>query len=324
MSAWDRFWYAPASTATLGVLRAAFGLVICAWTVALAPDALTFFSNEGIVPVNPSTGYRWGLLAWFGSYAAVVALVVILFVAAACLAAGYRTRVAAIVTFVCLISLTRRDPLVTNSGDAVLRNIVLFLALAPSGAAFSVDRWRSDRAGFWHSPSAAPWALRLVQVQISMVYFFTVWSKLRGERWRGGTAVADALRVGDLQRFALPDALTDSLFLAHLMTWGTLAVEAALAVGVWNRKLRPWVLLLGVALHAFIELTFALGFFSLIMIASYIAFIPPETMQERIVRLRPRLRRSRFKRLRALAEPAEKPAGGPALRRPGAPLPVRR
>jgi len=35
---WDRFWFGPQSTATVALVRVAFGLVATAWTVALAPD----------------------------------------------------------------------------------------------------------------------------------------------------------------------------------------------------------------------------------------------------------------------------------------------
>ncbi len=69
-----------------------------------------------------------------------------------------------------------------------------------------------------------------------MVYLFTVWAKARGERWFGGTAVSESLRVDDLMRFGLPDALTDSVLLANLLTFGTLAVELALALLIWNRR----------------------------------------------------------------------------------------
>jgi vitamin K-dependent gamma-carboxylase-like protein len=163
---------------------------------------------------------------------------------------GFRTRIAAVCAWIGLISLTRRDPYVFNSGDALLRNIALFLALAPSGAALSLDRWRTARSSFWTFPARAPWALRLIQVQISMVYLFTVWAKARGERWFAGTAVSESLRVGDLLRLRLPDALTDSVLLANLLTFGTIAVELSLALFIWNRRWRPYVI--AAAMEAFL------------------------------------------------------------------------
>lgn len=73
--------------------------------------------------------------------------------------------------------------------------IAFYLVLAPSGAALSVDRWRRAKDRFWEFPQRAPWALRLIQVQISVVYLSTVWSKVQGTTWNDGTAVSYALRM---------------------------------------------------------------------------------------------------------------------------------
>lgn len=301
---WERFWFAPASTATLAVFRAAYGVVLLVWTAAIAPTARSFFSRTGVLPSQRASGMRWGLLGWFGSDAAVYLVVALLGAAAICIAVGYRTRLASVVAFVGMLSLIRRNPFVFNSGDSLLRNISLFMVFAPSGAALSVDRWRRGRESFWLSAARAPWALRLVQVQISMVYVFTVWAKLRGERWLDGTAVGETMRVGDLVRFKIPFGPTDSLLLSNLMTYGTLVVEASLAILIWNRRLRPWVIAAGIGLHLFIEVTFALGFFSTIMIMSYIAFVPEDATERFLARVRGRLGRSRLSAWRRFAEPS--------------------
>ena len=62
-------------------------------------------------------------------------------------------------------------------------------------------------------------------------------------------------------------------------TWGTLAVELAIGLLVWNRNLRPWVLAAGVVMHTMIMATIAVGFFSLAMFAMYLAFVPSQTVQ---------------------------------------------
>ena len=314
---WNRFWFSPVSTATVAVYRIVYGIVLLAWSVAIAPNALAFFSRTGILPDHPPTGARWGPLSWFGSDTAVVAVVLLLVVAAICIIAGFRTRIACAVAFVGLIALTRRNPFVFNSGDALLRNISLFMLAAPCGAALSVDAWRRGRDAFWNFPRRAPWAQRLIQIQISMVYLFTFWAKMRGTQWRAGTAVAESMRVGDIARIHIPYVLTNSLFVAHLMTWGTLVVEASLAILIWNRRLRPYVIVAGIALHLFIEATFALGFFSTVMITSYITFTPENAMERWVAGVRARLRRSRSSAARRVAEAGD--VAAPARLGPAAP-----
>ena len=61
-------------------------------------------------------------------------------------------------------------------------------------------------------------------------------------------------------------------------------VELAFAILVWNGKLRPWVLLLGVMLHLGIEYAVRVGFFFAALVA-YVAFLPPETVSVWVYRL---------------------------------------
>ena len=88
----------------------------------------------------------------------------------------------------------------------------------------------------------------------------------------------DPLRLRDLSRFAVPGGALRSLVVVNLLTYGVLAIEVALGILVWNRRLRPWVLGLGIALHVGIELTVMVGFFSLAIVAAYIAWVPPDVM----------------------------------------------
>jgi hypothetical protein len=302
---WEEFWFKPTPVATIAVLRIAHGFVVLLWASAIAPDALTFFAKDGLLARQSQSGFRWGLLQVFPQRGAVIALLVALFVAGFCLMIGFHSKLAALVVFVCLISFSRRNPWVFNAGDSLFRHVALFLAASPCGDALSVDRWRKHRPDFWSFPLRAPWAQRMIQVQVSILYLFTVWAKARGERWIGGTAVSESLRVGDLTRLDLGYRATESLLVANLLTYGTLVVELALAILIWNRKLRPIVIGLGIALHLFIEITFGLGFFSTVIIMSYISFVPEETMAEFLERLRGRLGRSKSARLRHVAEPGE-------------------
>ena len=146
LATWDRFWFRDAETSTLALFRIAFAVVVLAWTISLAPGLYAFFADDGILPGHPDNGVgAWGLLKLDSSAASVTALYLLLFVGALCLAVGFKTRLAAVVVFVCLVSFARRDPWVLNSGDLLLVVLSFYLMLAPSGAALSVDRWLRDR-----------------------------------------------------------------------------------------------------------------------------------------------------------------------------------
>ena len=112
-----------------------------------------------------------------------------------------------------------------------------------------------------------------------------------------------AVRIGEVSRLPVPSFITDSPLLTELATYGTLAAELAIGVLVWNRAARPWVLALGVLLHLSIELTLAVGFFSVTIVTLYLAFLPPERAEQVLWWVRDRLARRR--RRRPAAEPAD-------------------
>ena len=309
IAAWERFWFAPRPTSTLALVRIGVGLVSFAWALSLLPDIMSFFSEGGVFPEQPEAQGKavWGLLDVFSSDAAVIVLYVAFLVASVALILGAWSRLAALVVFLALLSFHRRAPLVLNSGDGLLRNLALFLALTPSGAALSLDRWRKHRESFWEFPERSQWGLRLIQVQVSILYVSTVWQKARGVNWNDGTAVSYANRLEDLIRFPQPDFMTDSVTVVNLLTFGTLAVELSLGILIWDRVLRPYVIAVGVALHAGIDYSIRVGVFSWAIFASYLAFIPPETASRWILKARDRLAGSRRARRRGSERPAAQP-----------------
>jgi len=181
----------------------------------------------------------------------------------------------------------------------LIRVEALFIALAPSGAALSIDQRR--RTGmFWTAQMRAPWVIRLMQIQVSILYLASVRWKLSGTAWPEGTAVSYALRLKDMLIAPVPQWFIENPLLINIATWGALAVELSLGVLVWNRRLRPWVLLAGVGMHASIMLTMGVGFFTPAVFVLYLAFISPERVRDL-----PRSLRSRFSPLRRVSPPPE-------------------
>lgn len=307
---WERFWFEPQSTSTLALFRIALGAVCTVWTLTLAPDLFAFFGSAGVLPEQPELGPgAWGLLSISATPPMIVGLFVATLLGSLALLLGLHTRLAAIVVFVCMLSFHRRNWMVFNSGDLLLLNLTFFCMLAPAGAALSIDRLRAAPGRFWEFPTRAPWALRLVQIQVSLVYLSTVWQKVQGAQWRDGTAFSYAMRIEDIHRFPTPRFIVDSAIVGELLTFGTLALELGLALLVWNRAIRPWIMALGVVLHVMIELSMTVGFFSVTMLVAYLAFARPEQVSRLVLTVRDRLR---IRRSRTVAVPAQRRAQSPA------------
>ena len=282
LGGWQRFWFEPEPTSTLALIRIAFGLLVLVWAISLAGDLTDFFAEDGILAEQPSRTIFtlseagvWGVLDVFPGDAAVIGLYVALLVGAVALIVGFWARLAALVVFVGVLSFERRNPFVFNSGDYLVRNLSFLVLLAPVGVSLSIDRWRSERARFWEFPARAPWALRLIQLQVSFIYLSSVWAKVQGATWNDGTAVGYALRISDHARFSAAP-LSDSLLVTNFVTYGTLATELALGTLIWNRKARPYVIAAGIGMHLFIDLTLLVGFFSYAMFVCYLSFLTPE------------------------------------------------
>jgi hypothetical protein len=303
--AWERFWFEPTSVATIAVVRIAFGIVAFGWTASLAPDLMSFFGRRGIVPTQPPNRFWIGVLSPSAPDWAVYVTWAVLLVATACLVIGYRSRIASVLVFIGILSFERRNPFIFNAGDVLVRNLAFYVMLAPTGAALTLGVWRRARDTFWEFPKRAPWATRLIQVQLSVVYFATVWAKVRGNDWNDGTAVSFALRLDDLERFHVPAFISTNQVVSNLATFGTLAIELSIAMLVWNRKARPWVLAAGVAMHLAIALNIMIGFFTMAMLVAYLSFVPPETTERILAWGAARLTAFRGRRVRSLVPVTE-------------------
>jgi hypothetical protein len=280
----DRVLFRRERAWTLALLRVLFGLTLVAWTVTMMFDASTFLADDGVVApaFAANDGWRWlDLDSTASVWVALVALILV----ASTVTIGLRPSVSLVVAFVLLVSLQRRDPLILNSGDLILRDMALLLALCPTGAAFSVDRWvRHGRTALWTAPTIAPWGLRLIQLQVMVVYLFAFWSK-SGDLWHDGTAVSTALRLDDLRRFTPPGVMIDDVVIVAALTWGVLVVELALGTLRWYRPLRPLLIPLGIALLLFIDGFMLVGFFGPVMTIGLLSFVEPDWI-ERWVRRR--------------------------------------
>jgi hypothetical protein len=275
---WRHFWFRPEPAYTLGLVRIAFGVLATAWALSLLPNLNDFFGRDGVVPPGRLPDYQWSLLEVWTSDRAILISWIVLMVSGIALTVGWHSRIAAALVFVLIMSLCRRDFMVLNSGDVLVRIEAFLLAISPCGTALSLDQ-RRGTGSFWSAQTRPRWPIRLMQVQLSLIYLSTVQAKLSGDTWREGTAVSYALRYEDMLLMPIPDWLRTNALLTNVATWATLVLEIMIGILVWNRRLRPWVLAAGVVMHTMIMATIAVGFFSLAMFVLYLAFIQPDTVR---------------------------------------------
>jgi hypothetical protein len=275
----QRFFFEPHSVRPMALVRAAWGALVVVWAFSLLPDVDPFLTEGALRYERDHPPGMWNPLDWVGWSGAPLAACVLLAMSAAATAVGWRTRSSSVVAVICMLALQRTNPSVFNSGDLLLRQVGIAVALSPAGLVWSLDALR--RTGRWLpevEPLRAPWAMRLLQLQLCLGYFLSAWAKAQGDTWHDGTALALALRIEDLQRFAVPEWLFGQTVLLALAAWATLAFEAGFGFAVWNQSLRPWVLGSGVAFHLGIDVTLDVGFFSYAVFCCYLTWIQAERL----------------------------------------------
>jgi hypothetical protein len=277
--AWNDFFFRPESPIPISVFRILISVVVLLDAALLRPDWLTWFGPRGMVTMAGSqqveTGPRLNLFAFlpqteFWSNAIFYALVI----SAALLCVGLFTRASSIAVFILIASVHQRNLFITNSGDTLLRCTLFFLMFAPAGAALSIDRLRniwSGREGPEIRPRA-PWAQRMIQIQLSLLYFMTFWNKSLGPAWVDGSALWYVNHLDEFRRFPTPGFLHE-MMLVKLQTWLTLAVEFALGVLVWIKELRYPILIVGVLLHLSLEYSLNVPMFQWTTLAVYATFV---------------------------------------------------
>ena len=282
---WNRFFFAPESPLPIAVYRILIGLVVLANQALIFPDVEEWYSEQGIISSATAKRLAGGTGLNLFDYlstsdAAVWSVFWVSVVAAVFLTAGLATRLSAGVLFLCLITLNHRNPLLLNSGDSFMRICIFFLIFSHAGAALSMDRWLRMRRGKESGPPAprAPWAMRLIQLQLAFLYFYAFVWKMMGPLWLNGTALYYTSRLPEFFRFPLPYVF-EHMWTIKLWTWGTLVIEFALGALVWVRELRYWVLLGGVLLHVGIDYTMNIPLFGFIMVSAYVTFVDPEDLE---------------------------------------------
>ena len=151
-----------------------------------------------------------------------------------------------------------------------------FTALTSCGRSYSLDRWLALRRAL---KSGLPpplevgnlWGLRLIAIQLSMVYFWTAYEKLY---W--GFLSGDRMELLVYNYYAGYDYASIPGFsaLCCIVAITTVMLEFLLAFGLYIPKLRKYLMPVGIVLHILFYVLLPIRTFTLMVILLYLAFIP--------------------------------------------------
>ena len=285
VAGWDSFWFTPADPATLCLIRLLAGAMLfythAVWTLDLDAffGADSWVSALGVTRLKPDS-YTWSYLWLINSRTMLWTVHIAALIVFALLTVGLFTRVVSVLALIATLAYVHRTPGALFGLDQINVLLATYLAIGPSGATLSLDRWLAMRRG---GAAAAPpqpsvmanIAIRLIQLHMCIIYLFAGTSKLTGLSWWNGTAMW--LSVANLEYQSLDMTwLARWPKLVNLMTHVTVFWEIYYCALIWPRRLRPLMLLLAVPMHLGIAVCLGMITFGLVMLIGNVAFIPPE------------------------------------------------
>jgi hypothetical protein len=164
------------------------------------------------------------------------------------------------------ISLSRLLLPVFNGSDLVLNLFLLIAIFLPDSPKikFPVDEAIQN--------NLSRWAVMLIRVELALIYFLSGYDKLISEAWQSGVAVHSIINLDFYYNPLFSLQLSGSQFL--VISWITILFELVFPVGVWFEKIRPYFLIAGILFHLVIIIFLGLIDFGVLMIISYLIFLP--------------------------------------------------
>jgi hypothetical protein len=324
LSRW-RWWTEPVRAERLAVLRIGLAAILLLDVLlTYLPHATDFFGSDSL-GAPKLTAYlfkpgkdgawkgNWSLLRGVEDHAVLRACLWLWAAATLALLVGAATRLSAIATWVLSISFANLNPSIDNAGDTVRGILLFYLMLCPCGAVWSVDAWLGPRVGRWlgrwgsrrprrlRGPVLVhPWPLRLLFVQMALIYCASGIHKVVGSDWPLGRSLYYVMADWTLTRWSYAQVPVPYI-LTRLLTWTILAWEVLFPLLMIWRPLRIAALFFGASMHLGIFVNMELGGFGPYMLCLYLPLLPWERWANRLAS-------------RGLTPPEVAP---PALRSPG-------
>lgn len=292
---WNQFWFAPRDPYTLCVLRIVVGLVALYWQVTFAPDLITFFGPDGLLPLSFVNSMSLSpteisyldfahtpLELWISQILGTAVLIAF--------TVGLFTRVSSVLAVIVVISYVHRGPQLAGEAEPILCLLTFYLCLAPCGQYLSVDAWRAaqrstaitgrpDERVVLHLSWTATLATRLIQVHLVLIYAMMALSKMNGDAWWNGIAMWWLLARPESRTIDLTSTLAGHPYVVNGWTHAQMIFELVFPVLIWNCLARPLLLAISAVMWGLLALATGMHLFALLMFAAGWAFVEPDSLR---------------------------------------------
>ena len=288
--AWSAIWFQDSTTSPLEIVRIGIGAAVLFHYGTGTPFLFDLWGDFGWLPPAVAQAYIAGpwmqsIFYYFTAPWQWVAFHGIFLFCCAALMVGWRTSWVKWIVLLGQISYDHRNLTIVYGADSIVACLLFILCLAPVGRAMSLDRVRAVRAAKRGNlaatvlPYTSPWAgacIRLVQIQMAVLFFYSAADKLRIEEWWNGDAVWLALATYEFYHPFVLHVLARHFWLANIATFATILIELAFPFLIWQRRTRPYLLAAAIFLHLMFAVLLRLIYFSFVMTIGHMSFVYPE------------------------------------------------
>jgi hypothetical protein len=296
----DAFLFPARSTIWIGWLRIGLGLGIIIYSLSLWHDWNYLFAatsnglvnrelSEAIVSLDSAFIPRLGWLVAAGARLGLgeevslrIALAGLLG-SGICLAAGFLSRPAAILAWLVHLAARCSGAFTSYGVDNFITIGLFYLMLCPMPDCYSLDNrlWKSRPA----NPLRVGFHQRVLQLHLSLIYFFAGLAKCLGAGWWNGASIWRALTRPPFNVFS-PEFVLRWNPLLPLAGIAICLIEFGYPFFIWPRRTRPVLLVCVVAMHIGIAIAMGLYLFAFVLIVLNLAAFAPDELARRFPRSR--------------------------------------
>lgn len=285
---WDWFWFSPRNLLGIAYMRVVL-LSVMTYIYTLRLWNLDYFTDSSWIPrskallifpepIRP-------LFGWFFWPDSMNLPVHVLFVALLILLLfGIGGRYIMWLAWIIDIGFMQRNFSINFGADLVCSLFLFYMSFTQSCERLSVINLFRKKTVFKQSDTLSSMAIRMIQVQISVIYVYTGFEKLKGMSWWDGTALWSVLANPQMVMFDM-SFMRNAPTVIAAVTFLTVIFEIYFVPFALWKKTRPLWLLGGAGFHLGIAIVVGLLPFSAAMMSTYFLFMTPLEMKQEVVSL---------------------------------------
>ncbi len=273
---------------SLAIFRIALGITILTDLFSRWSTLEAMYTDNGYYTRQLSYDYYatrfgegWDTVFWSihwlsGSVPFQSMLFVVAGIFATLLIFGAWTRVATAVSWVLLISLHVRNPVILSSGDFLLKLLLFWSMFIPLGKVWSIDAKRAGRSINNTPLTVTSFATAGIIIQLFSMYFFTGLAKWN-DTWWSGDAMYYVLHL-DIYVTEFGRQLLDQPLLLQATSYATVIIEVFLIALLFSPWKTSWFRMINLVVywgfHIGIAMAMQIGIFPLVSMVAWLLLIP--------------------------------------------------